>query len=369
MMYATRWLLSILLISQFAHAFTAAPLRLRDLSISTLNSKFNKPLFVSEGTAVAESGNNGSVEVAVKKNSDLGVRMITGWTLGLLCTLWQFSSPSIYAGLFLIPLLFAQQEYYTMIRATGIAPTRKIGGVTSMISYAMALWAPAYHEMVMPIMSVVLMLWLMIIKDSVPTINEISTSIWGMIYLGYLPSFWIRFRTVPAFAATGTTKLAEMWSGVKWLNAAKWSYASVLLWFTWTTIVMADVGAYFFGRAFGKTKFSRFSKAAGASSPNKSVEGLCGGFLCSSIMARIGASVMKWPYPNATAILYGLMLTIVSLTGDLTASMMKRDAKLKDSGNILPGHGGLLDRIDSYMFTAVPALVFNTVFLPSLLTP
>lgn len=368
-MFTYRWVLCVLLVGQFVHSFRAAPLKLRDLSIGNLNTKFNKPLFLSEATAIAES-DKGSVEAPTKKKkSDLGMRMVTGWTLGFFCTLWQFSSPPIYAGLFLIPLLFAQQEYYTMVSATGIAPTRKIGGVTSLISYAIALWAPMYHEMVMPMMSIVLMLWLMIIKDSVPTINEISTSMWGMFYLSYLPSFWIRFRNVPAFAATGTTTLAQMWGGVKWLNAAKWSYASILLWFTWTTIVMADVGAYFFGRAFGKTKFSTFSKAAGAASPNKSVEGLCGGMLCSSIMARIGASVMKWPHPNVTAVSYGLMLTLVSLIGDLTASMMKRDAKLKDSGNILPGHGGLLDRIDSFMLTSVPALVFNTVFLPSLITP
>ena len=67
---------------------------------------------------------------------------------------------------------------------------------------------------------------------------------------------------------------------------------------------------------------------------------------------------MRWPYWQATGLLYGLMISFIALVGDLTASMMKRDAGLKDSGNILPGHGGLLDRIDSYMLNGPIAYFF-----------
>ena len=74
---------------------------------------------------------------------------------------------------------------------------------------------------------------------------------------------------------------------------------------------------------------------------------------------------MGWPMPVVTGAAYGILLSTISLVGDLTASMMKRDAKMKDSGNILPGHGGLLDRIDSYMFTAPLAYIYITLLLPS----
>ena len=73
---------------------------------------------------------------------------------------------------------------------------------------------------------------------------------------------------------------------------------------------------------------------------------------------------MKWPYWAVTGSFYGLILGFIGLVGDLTQSMMKRDAGVKDSGNILPGHGGLLDRIDSYMLTAPVAYFFIRRVLP-----
>ena len=109
---------------------------------------------------------------------------------------------------------------------------------------------------------------------------------------------------------------------------------------------------------------ANISAAAGAASPNKSIEGFLGGMACCMGVTVWGARVMGWPMPVATGSVYGVILSIISLVGDLTASMMKRDANVKDGGDILPGHGGLLDRIDSYMFTAPIAYIYVTLLLP-----
>lgn len=109
---------------------------------------------------------------------------------------------------------------------------------------------------------------------------------------------------------------------------------------------------------------STFSSAAGAASPKKTIEGALGGLVACTLFSVLGAYVMQWPLWIATGTLYGIMLSVISLVGDLTASMMKRDAKMKDSGSLLPGHGGVLDRIDSYMFTAPAAFFFCRDVLP-----
>ena len=110
----------------------------------------------------------------------------------------------------------------------------------------------------------------------------------------------------------------------------------------------ADSGAYFVGRKFGKKKL------APNVSPNKSVEGLYGGILTSMVIVVAVASLyldMTWPELCLFLIL-SVITVFSSVLGDLFESMIKRRAGIKDSGRILPGHGGVLDRIDSLLAAA-----------------
>jgi phosphatidate cytidylyltransferase len=94
------------------------------------------------------------------------------------------------------------------------------------------------------------------------------------------------------------------------------------------------------------------SPAAGATSPNKSVEGVVGGCVTSALLAIAGAYAQKWPKPIVTGAIHGFLLGFLGLLGDLTASMLKRDAGLKDFGDLLPEHGGIMDRVDSFIWAA-----------------
>ncbi|QDF27816.1 phosphatidate cytidylyltransferase [Halarcobacter anaerophilus] len=117
----------------------------------------------------------------------------------------------------------------------------------------------------------------------------------------------------------------------------------------WLLVIVAgaDVGAYFVGKSIGKTKFCE-------TSPNKTVEGVLGGLVVATILGIIFA------IDNISllgAIIISLVVALASVFGDLFESYLKREAGVKDSGDILPGHGGILDRTDGYLFGGVMMLV------------
>ena len=107
---------------------------------------------------------------------------------------------------------------------------------------------------------------------------------------------------------------------------------AIFIFWTWISIAFSDVGAYFTGRKFGKTKLGDIFTAAGAASPNKTVEGFLGGVAASAMFATAGAWVMRWPYWFLVGPIHGFMLAFLGLVGDLTASMLKRDSGQKDFG-------------------------------------
>lgn len=129
---------------------------------------------------------------------------------------------------------------------------------------------------------------------------------------------------------------------------ALWQQSPWWLMYVFALVWCADSGAYFAGRAFGNRKL------APNVSPNKSVEGLLGGLaLTLLVILAVGFIQLKL---SATALMVFIILSIItvlaSVQGDLFESMVKRKAGIKDSGKILPGHGGVLDRIDSLMAAA-----------------
>lgn len=135
------------------------------------------------------------------------------------------------------------------------------------------------------------------------------------------------------------------------------------IWLVFACACGSDAGAYFIGRCFGKKKL------APEISPNKTVEGFFGGFLgaflamlfillCFSVSSGGSLQVRWWPF-----VLFGVFGTLMGVFGDLSASLIKRQFGIKDFGNILPGHGGIMDRFDSIFFVA-PLFYMLLHYLP-----
>lgn len=121
-------------------------------------------------------------------------------------------------------------------------------------------------------------------------------------------------------------------------------YGLALVW-------VADIGAYFSGRAFGKTKL------APAVSPGKTMQGLWGGMIATAIYTILAALYFELELQKIIILLMlSQLLTLVSVSGDLYESYLKRECGIKDSGKILPGHGGMLDRVDSVL-AAMPVFL------------
>lgn len=119
-----------------------------------------------------------------------------------------------------------------------------------------------------------------------------------------------------------------------------------LLGFFFLVLMGSDTGAYFAGRAFGKHKL------APAISPGKTVEGLIGGLIAAAAFAALSTFWFFPELPYQFSIPLAMVMAAVGVLGDLAESAMKRGSKTKDAASILPGHGGLLDRLDSLLLNA-----------------
>ena len=281
----------------------------------------------------------------------LGMIILGGWyfTLGF--------SIIVYLGLL---------EYFQLVRAKGIEPAAKSTIVVSLLLLVTATLSPTLTDAVFPIAGTFICFYLLF-QPKMATIADVASSILGLLYGGYLPSYWVRLRVglthasslpLDATASASNLPLDGYWPS-SWTDFSALPEALTATLLGFGCIWAADIGAYFFGKFFGRTRLSIIS-------PKKTVEGAIFGVAGSIAVAMVGAWYLHWPTWQVSGIILGTLVGIASLLGDLTESMMKRDAGVKDSGQLIPGHGGMLDRTDSYVFTAPLVYYFVTLLLPLL---
>jgi phosphatidate cytidylyltransferase len=255
----------------------------------------------------------------------------------------------IASGLLFVPLLFVlarvggisflafvaaqvvlgQYEFYRMVRRKGLEPTTWFGLVTSLG----VLWL-AYHPQVsqadfLATAALLLALGLALRHPELPRqVEGVAVTLFGVIYVGWLSAHLVLLRELPWRAGTDYA-----------LGA---SFVFLAFFVTWS----CDTGAYAIGRAFGRRRpWSRIS-------PRKSLEGAAGGFACAAAAAFIARAWFA-PYLRVwDAAALGVLVGVFAQVGDLVESLFKRDAQHGDSSDLIPGHGGVLDRFDSLYFGA-----------------
>lgn len=176
--------------------------------------------------------------------------------------------------------------------------------------------------------------------------------LWWCIALGWVIFGPARGGVVTA-AIAGVCSLIPTGVALIALRQDSVTGAAVLL-FSLLVILAADVMAYFAGHRFGRRKL------APRVSPGKTWEGVAGGLLGALIVASLGATWLDWPVLSLAVL--AVLTAAFSVVGDLTESLMKRHTGLKDSGRLFPGHGGLLDRLDS-LSAGLPVWVLGLLHL------
>lgn len=283
----------------------------------------------------------------------LGMIVVGGWyfTLGF-CVI-------VYLGLL---------EYFQLVKAKGIEPAAKTTIVVSLLLLVTSTVSPTLTDAVFPLAGTFICFYLLF-QPKMASIADIAASILGLLYGGYLPSYWVRLRVgwtqalaLPpdAVASASNLPLKGYWP-TSWTDVSALPAGLTCTLLAFGCIWAVDIGSYCFGKFFGRTRLTQIS-------PKKTVEGALFGIGSSIAIATVGAYYLHWHSWQLSGIILGTLVGIASLLGDLTESMMKRDAGVKDSGQIIPGHGGILDRTDSYVFTAPIVYYFVTLLLPLLPT-
>ena len=290
-------------------------------------------------------------EAPRRRASNLALRLLTAGML-IPPLLWIIAQGGVWVlGTVIVITLLGLHEFYQLIEEKGAHPLRSYG-------YAAGAALPVVmyfgNESLATVLMTAVLLAMMFSQLTKARITEalasISGTFFGVFYVGWLLSHVVVLRE---FASVVETR----WPAAR-TSGIDPDVGAFYLLFCIATVIFGDVGAYFTGRAYGRRKL------APQISPNKTVEGAVGAILAGIVMGLALKAGFDWFAPSLSAQLsYTAVLVIspllagVGIIGDLIESLLKRDAQVKDTGTLLPGTGGVLDRIDSNL-TAIPVMYY-----------
>jgi len=232
--------------------------------------------------------------------------------------------------------LLSLNEFYTLMNKKGYSPSYLVGNsvtifFTWFITYTVRHphWEPYATGILTTAIIITFSAGIFLKKAQDSTVNA-SVTLLGILYIGWLFSYLILIREMTAHGA--------------------------YLFFLMIAIWACDTTAYIVGTKIGRVKLSPYI------SPHKTVEGAISGFIVSVIAATVFGKMINMNITHS--VILGIIIGIVGQISDLVESLIKRDAGVKDSSTAVPGHGGVLDRMDSFILTAPIMYYYLSWFVP-----
>ena len=231
----------------------------------------------------------------------------------------------------LIATFLGLREFYTLALPRSKTIERVIGITSGLILNFLLAFGNLERT---PLFLVLILLLLLVLSMGVSetlatTVTRVAVSLFGILYIGFLLSYVSLIRALPDGKVWALFLIVTVWAG--------------------------DIFAFSSGSLLGRHKL--YPKI----SPKKTYEGLIGGILGSILLATAFALLFLPGVNTRTCALLAVGMGVFGQMGDFSESMLKRSAQVKDSGNLIPGHGGMLDRIDSFLF-ASPFLYYSLVY-------
>ena len=230
-------------------------------------------------------------------------------------------------------------EFYRMMSVKGMHPYRGIGIVSGLaLSTYMYFRSGLYANFLFTFVMIAMMGIELTRRDNQRAVYHVSTTVFGLVYVAYLGSHLVLLRELP------------------WQINHPYEMGARFIFLAFAVTWASDTGAYLVGKTLGRRPLlPRVSRG-------KTWEGAMGGVAFGAIAGGVCATTFADFLHPAWGIALGAACAMIGLLGDLFESMLKRDAEIKDTSRIIPGHGGVLDRFDSLLFT-VPLIYYFLKFV------
>jgi phosphatidate cytidylyltransferase len=273
--------------------------------------------------------NNGGNGAGARKDDSVAKRVLASMIFIPCLIIIARRGGYYYLALIDIMILIGLWEFYRMMEAKGLKPYKMMGILSGLaLSWYVFFQQGIYANVLLSVIFIGIMVLELARKEKGLAVYHISVTLFGVFYVAWLGSHLILLRELPHL------------KGLDY--SLGFSFVIITFALTWCY----DTGAYFIGSWLGRHPLLP------SVSPGKTLEGAVGGIV-SSIIGIIVARATIAPYitlPQAIGLAFAA--SVIGQLGDLSESMIKRDVKIKDSSKTIPGHGGVLDRFDSLLFTA-----------------